>query len=543
MLKNKATVESMLLMTTFNGDDSVAIKQQVGPLLAQAQKDNNIPILWAYNMLMADMYSIIYDTTNPVTDQYYREAAQLLKEGNYPELEFIGKVRQGHYHFIYRKISEAFPYFLAANFIQPKIDEKITPLLLDHYAFAAGFYNYIGNHERAIEYLEMALPHTAQGSRRRIDMLNSLSVYYKQQAKTTVALQYSEMSLAEAEAAKDSVWIGIISGNLSEYRWKQGRQQEALALLKKNIALSTQFEENLDVMRANLQIAKYYIALKDFEEATRHIRMSLALMEDKPYFLVYRGDAMKYLADIAFLQGDFEAERKYLKSYLALKTQIDEQIDNEEIKKISWKFEIEKYEETLLLNALKEKELKRTYSLIGLSLFLLAVVVVLLMVRSRHKVKIKNIKLENAQLQFAYEKQLLNNELVTVRNSLTEFTEKINQNNIVISGLRKELANAVGLDEQVKNRMSDELAHMLKSHLMTQERWIDFKAEFDHTYPNYLYNLKVNNPALTENDMRIIALTKLNLNNRSIADLLGISLEGVKKAKQRLKKKMEMPDA
>jgi len=171
------------------------------------------------------------------------------------------------------------------------------------------------------------------------------------------------------------------------------------------------------------------------------------------------------------------------------------------------------------------------------------VVVVLLMVRSRHKVKIKNIKLENAQLQFAYEKQLLNNELVTVRNSLTEFTEKINQNNIVISGLRKELANAVGLDEQVKNRMSDELAHMLKSHLMTQERWIDFKAEFDHTYPNYLYNLKVNNPALTENDMRIIALTKLNLNNRSIADLLGISLEGVKKAKQRLKKKMEMPDA
>jgi len=172
----------------------------------------------------------------------------------------------------------------------------------------------------------------------------------------------------------------------------------------------------------------------------------------------------------------------------------------------------------------------------------MAVVVVLLMVRSRHKVKIKNIKLENSQLQLAYEKQLLNKELVTVKTALTEFTDKINQNNIVISNLRKELTNTKGLDEGIKNRVSEQLNTMLKSHLMTQERWLDFKTEFELTYPGYLYNIKANNSALTENDMRIIALTKLNLNNRSIADLLGISLEGVKKAKQRLKKKMN-PDA
>jgi len=244
--------------------------------------------------------------------------------------------------------------------------------------------------------------------------------------------------------------------------------------------------------------------MKDLDKAEASVQRALALMEDKPYFLVYRGDAMKCLAEIAFLRGDYASERSYLKNYLQLKERLDEQVNNEEIKKISWKFEIEKYEETLQRNELKEKELKRTYSLIALSMFLMAVVVVLLMVRSRHKVKIKNIKLENSQLQLAYEKQLLNKELVTVKTALTEFTDKINQNNIVISNLRKELTNTKGLDEGLKNRVSEQLNTMLKSHLMTQERWLDFKTEFELTYPGYLYNIKANNSALTENDMRIV---------------------------------------
>ena len=81
---------------------------------------------------------------------------------------------------------------------------------------------------------------------------------------------------------------------------------------------------------------------------------------------------------------------------------------------------------------------------------------------------------------------------------------------------------------------------MLKSHLMTQERWLDFRKEFDLVYPNHLQNLKISNPLLTENDFRIIALMKLDLNNRSMGDLLGISVEGIKKAKQRLKKKINI---
>lgn len=536
--ETQSKIESILLLTQQYGKDTVAMKAYLAPIMQQAHRDHDIPLLWAYNMLMADVYSIINDTTNPTSDGYYQAANQLLRGGQYPELEFITNARRGHYNFVYREIAQAFPYFLQANFIQHSIDPHITPALVDHYVFAAGFYSYIGNPGRAIEYLQMALPFTDPASRRRIDMLNSIGVYFRQQANDGQAVHYMEESLREAVAAKDSIWIGIISGNLSEYKWNEGKREEALLLLQKNIDLSARFNEPLDVMRCHLQIAKYYVALGDWRSAERHVHSGIELMEDKPYFLVYRIKAIKRSAEIASLKGDPEEERLSLKDYLTLKEQISKQVNNDEIKKIGWKFEFEKYEQTLLNNTLKEKQLKRTYLLIGLSLFLLLAVFMLLMNRSRHKVRIKNIQLEKSQLQLAYEKQSLDKELLTVKNSLTEFTDKINENNMVISTLRKDLANSTVIDGHLKETVAATLNDMLKSHLMTQERWEGFKKEFEIMYPNYLYDLKVKHPLLTENDMRIIALSKLNLNNRSMGDLLGISVEGIKKAKQRLKKKM-----
>ena len=45
---------------------------------------------------------------------------------------------------------------------------------------------------------------------------------------------------------------------------------------------------------------------------------------------------------------------------------------------------------------------------------------------------------------------------------------------------------------------------------------------------------------MTANDLRMIALIKMNLSAHEIASLLNISPEGVKKARYRLKRKMEL---
>lgn len=540
--KKIAEIEDILNLVFKYYSDTVALKAHLAPTIKKAKFSNDIPILWAYNMLMADIYSIRIDNKNPYSDRYYTLAHQILENKEYKNLEFTTNARQGYYNFIYRRISEAFPYFLQADHLEPEVNVENVPDKINHYRFIANFYSYIGNKERAVEYLKIILPYSKQNTRERIDILNSIGVFSKSFAEDAQVLHYMNLALKEAELAKDSVWIGIIYGNLSDYAWKQGKVEETFDYLRKNIALSIKFDEKVDAMRANLKMGEHYLALNDWKSALHYVQQATKLLEDKPSFLAYKVDSKKLLADIANLKGNYLEERKYLKEYLQLKEELDEQNNNEEIKKISWKFEVEKYSQTLENNKLQQKELKKTYGLLGLSIFLIAVVIILLIHRSRNKIKIQNIELEKNKLQLDYEKQNLDRELTIVKSSLTEFTNKINDNNIIISRLRKELAEATHVDELVKNKISDELNNMLQSHLMTHERWINFKKEFELVYPNYLHRLKVANPGLTENDLRIIALIKLELNNRSMSDLLGISLEGVKKAKQRLKKKLTPED-
>lgn len=61
-------------------------------------------------------------------------------------------------------------------------------------------------------------------------------------------------------------------------------------------------------------------------------------------------------------------------------------------------------------------------------------------------------------------------------------------------------------------------------------------------YPGYLSQMKKNYKKITDNDLRILVLQKLDLNNSSMSELLCVSTEAIKKAKQRLKKIMGAQD-
>lgn len=47
-------------------------------------------------------------------------------------------------------------------------------------------------------------------------------------------------------------------------------------------------------------------------------------------------------------------------------------------------------------------------------------------------------------------------------------------------------------------------------------------------------------PEVSNNDLRLMSLLKLNLSSKEIANILNISVEGVKKARYRLRKKLNL---
>ena len=117
-----------------------------------------------------------------------------------------------------------------------------------------------------------------------------------------------------------------------------------------------------------------------------------------------------------------------------------------------------------------------------------------------------------------------------------KFTENIRQKNILIENFKQEIEK---LSIQTANRSdAGHLEKLLQEHIMTDENWTEFKRLFSKVYPGFFVNLSKQNPTLSTTDIRIVALMKLGLNNAEMANMLGITVEGIKKAKQRLRKKM-----
>lgn len=532
-------VEAVLQLSPYLTKDTVQLKKDLAPILKLAKKENSISLTWAYYMLLADGYSLYFDQTNSVSDNCYLKAEQLLRDHPNLELEMIGNIRQGYYNFVYRKVINAFPFFLRANDLRSKVTNIKMPFIAKHYQYVASFFSYIGDYDKAVSYLKEALPRTSEGSRQRIDMINAIAIYLSAEKANPKALTYFNLALKEAKLAKDSVWIGIISGNLADYDWGTGKRKSAIDLIKKNIELSIRYNETHDAMRANLVLSNWYIILKEWNLAKQHIAAGEVLMEDKPYFLKHKMDAAKALSDIARGLNNKDEELKQLNRYILLRDSLEKRTNIKEMQNIIWQSEREKYDRTVQAEEAKRQEVKRMYQYIGIFLTLTFAIVLLLINKSKAKIKIRHAILEKEQITLSYEKQLLDQELVILKDSLNEFTTTIKNNDTTIQQLRNEINEASKIDPTYMAQVTDSLNTMLQTHIMTDDRWMKFKHVFNKVYPEYLSQMKQKHTKITENDLKILALVKLDVSNIGMSELLCVSVDAIKKAKQRLKKKLE----
>ncbi|WP_312135047.1 hypothetical protein [Sphingobacterium sp.] len=536
----KAMLEGVLRSKVHFGSDTLAIHKNLDPLLDFAIEKHNYKLKWAYYMLMADAFSIAFDKPNDRTDRYFELALNTIADENEEGLEMLTNIRWGYYYFTYRNLERAFPYFLRANDFNERVLSATIPLVPLHYGYMANFYSYIGDHKKAVVYLQLGIPYTEELSRKRIDMFNAVAVYLKRDSQMSESEDYFKHALKVAEKAKDSVWIGIISGNLADFERSRGNLDKCLELIQRNITYSEKFNEPLDAMRANIAIADVYIQRRQWKDAKEALYKAEGYVEDKPYFLQYKKDIAKAFADIAHGEGNNPKELIHLQEYLALNDSLTKQSNYEMMQKIYWQWESERYSQAVAAAEMKKVQAQQKYQLIGVLLLLTFVIILLLINRARNKERIRSTLLEKEQLRLAFEKNQVDQELLVLRDSLEEFTNTIKQNDATIQQLRLEVKHGEDLDPAYQEKINDSLSDMLETHIMTDERWIKFKEVFDRVYPGFLIGQKAIYPKLSENDLRLLALMKLDLSNRSMGDLLGVSIEAIKKAKQRLKKKQEI---
>ena len=91
-----------------------------------------------------------------------------------------------------------------------------------------------------------------------------------------------------------------------------------------------------------------------------------------------------------------------------------------------------------------------------------------------------------------------------------------------------------------QDKIINDLNRVIKQHINIDKNWEDFKRYFEEVHTGFNEKLKEKHPDLSANDLKICALTRLNLNIKESATILGITPESVKTARYRLRKKLNL---
>ena len=115
-----------------------------------------------------------------------------------------------------------------------------------------------------------------------------------------------------------------------------------------------------------------------------------------------------------------------------------------------------------------------------------------------------------------------------------------------------EARNAIKLKQQeIQSMREQEAADQTKPdsaealmNNLNDRNWPNFLTEFELVYPGFFNRLdKFLESPLSKNERRLCCLIKLNLSNKEIAEYVFVSIESVKKAKNRLFKKFNLSDS
>ncbi len=147
-----------------------------------------------------------------------------------------------------------------------------------------------------------------------------------------------------------------------------------------------------------------------------------------------------------------------------------------------------------------------------------------------NQAKLQAYQIESAkrQLENTLQEKILNHKLQFIENK-----------NTFLRSVYERLAKLENPNNKNKNDLLT-LVNMVESELNNRKAWKNFLQEFQQAHPHLHQKLIQKHKDLSFNDWRLIALSRYGFSTRDIASLLNISIEGVKKARYRLRKKLDI---
>lgn len=352
------------------------------------------------------------------------------------------------------------------------------------------------------------------------EALEQLGAMYDHLDDSANAQQCFERALPLVMKYGADAQVASALNNFGSFLIFQERETEAISYINQALTFSRRAgdERQATILQNNLAIA--YRQLKLYDQALKIYRQCIKIsqekgwLEDLPYN--YRGMSLTFERTGQYHEAlDFFKQYHYLNdSLIGAKTQ--KEIGDLETRYAVQQKELELDKSQIALSV-AERSLER-----GL-IILIGLLTLVAFILWRWREHIRGSKLE----------QTLNKE------SLEELTRVLLEKNTLLSDLEAKMSESP--ESNLPSGDSSEFEENLyNQRILTHADWAGFKGYFEKAYPGYLGRLRASFAGLTDAEQRLFLFIKLNLTTREVAAILGISVDSVKRTRNRLRHRLAL---
>jgi tetratricopeptide (TPR) repeat protein len=348
---------------------------------------------------------------------------------------------------------------------------------------------------------------------------NMLGLCYMRQMKYDSAIIAFQQAHDHAVDANMVAYKGLTLGNMGNAYFKLGDDDKALPLLEEDFKTSLRMNEFNSAMNASLSLAAIYLKKGLHDKAEYHMRFASEHVNhsDDRSMLTY----FENLGDLRKIADDFKSALAFRDSAAFYLKRVQASEEKDILQRARLELEIEKHaNEMKTLEALRKRQILLRNGMI--LLVVLSGAIILSMIQRRYLRR-------KRQLEQA-------------RKELMMFTDMIREKNEMLDDFSHEIEILRASDQHIQDERFHHLADLMNSHILTEDDWKQFRELFDKVYPGFFPRLKEKMPDLSSAETRLLALTKLQLAPREMASMLGISYDSILKSRQRLRKKINLPE-
>ncbi|GAB5526541.1 MAG: hypothetical protein Roseis2KO_44130 [Roseivirga sp.] len=448
-------------------------------------------------------------------------------------------------------------------------------------------YRVIGDYATALQYYEKALPLFARSDNQRgtANLLNSMGVLYKELSDYDQALEFHKRSMQIRKDQGDSLAWSYSLDNIGSAHIQKGNFGQAIEVLLLAEQLKEGEEADVSMYNTLSNIGICYDKLEQHPKAISYFNRALTLAEavkkKRAMIMVYNnlnqlyndeGDHIKalqyaltsltlsqeintpealaisheYLSKTYKALGRFSEALAHSESQISYEKQLfDEKAAEEKSRMlVNYDFANQQREledrEAKLIDINEQSELLRARQLILLVVVLALLLVIVLLIFT-FRTRLTKSRLEQdlitqkAQL-VELSKQNLDQQLELKELELTAYAEQLSQKNELIATFKQQFV--VDRDKDLQD-----IAGSVEGRSMGSTSWEEFRLRFDQVHGHFIPRLNELHHDLTNNELNISILLRLNLSNKDMASILGTTYDSVKKSVQRLYKKVGRENA